>query len=112
MLFADWLVRGNNRSLVSSWGHVSERFVEAALTELIRTAEEFDRIVDAEWSQEKLHGSIMLIAQWQDVAPHGASLALPAKTKPAGAGYSGENRLSGTGACRDGRLARPRLQAS
>jgi len=79
VLFATRLITGNNGRLVSSWGHVPQGFAEATLTELICAPEKLDRIVDVEWSQLELHGSIMLVSQWQDVAPHGGSLASPAK---------------------------------
>jgi hypothetical protein len=79
VFFATRLVSGNQRHGVSLRGHVTEGFAEATLTELIGAAEEFYRIVNVEWSQQKLHGPIMLVAQREDVGPHGASLASGAK---------------------------------
>jgi hypothetical protein len=81
MLFATRLIAGDERRSISLRGHVAERFAEATLTELIGATKEFDRIVDVEWSQQKLHGPKMLVAQREDVGPHGASLALAAKQK-------------------------------
>src|SRR5580704_1226009 len=79
VLFTDGLVRGNCGRLISFRGHIAERFAEATLTELVGAAEELHGIVHAEWSQQELHGSVMRVAQGQDVAPHGGSLASPAK---------------------------------
>lgn len=75
MLVATWLVIRNNGWLIPSRRHVAQRFAEATLTKLVGAAEKLNRIVDAERSQQKLHGSIMLVAQRQDVGPHGAILA-------------------------------------
>ena len=58
---------------------VTDALAEAAVTKLVGAAEKLNRIVDAERSQQKLHGSIMLVAQRQDVGPHGGILASPAK---------------------------------
>jgi hypothetical protein len=82
VLFTNWLARGNDGGLVPSRGHVPQGFAETALTELIGTAEELDRIIDVEGSEQKLHRPKMLIAQWKDVAPHGPSLASAAKQNP------------------------------
>jgi len=79
VLVATRLIGGNQRRGVSLRGYVTQRFVEATLTELIGAAEEFYRIIEIEWSQQKLHGPIMLVAQREDVRPHGPSLALGAK---------------------------------
>ena len=79
MLFATGLISGNDGRCVSLRGCITQRLTETALTELIGAAEELDRIIDVEWSQQKLHGPIMLVAQREDVAPHGPSLALAAK---------------------------------
>jgi hypothetical protein len=66
------------------------------LTEFIGAAEEFYRIVDIEWSQQKLHGPIMLVAQREDVGPHGPSLALGAKQNlRSQCGYSIYHRRGG-----------------
>jgi hypothetical protein len=62
MLFATWLIGGDNRRLVSSRSHVAQGFAETTGAEFVGAAEEFDGIVDVEWGQQKLHGSIMLIA--------------------------------------------------
>jgi hypothetical protein len=62
VLFATRLIGGNNRRLVSSRRYIPKGFAETTGTELVGAAEEFDRIVDVEWGQQKLHGSIMLIA--------------------------------------------------
>lgn len=75
MLVACWLIIRDNGRLIPSRGHISEGFAEAALTKLVGAAEKLNRIVDTERSQQKLHGSIMLVAQWQDVGPHGGILA-------------------------------------
>lgn len=75
VLVACWLVIRDNGRLIPSRGHISQGFAEAALTKLVGAAEKLNRIVDAERSQQKLHGSIMLVAQRQDVGPHGAILA-------------------------------------
>jgi hypothetical protein len=79
VLVASWLVIRDNGRLISSRGHIAQGFAEAALTELVGAAEKLNRIVDAERSQQKLHGSIMLVAQWQDVGSHGGILASRAK---------------------------------
>jgi hypothetical protein len=82
VLFAAWLVAGNDRLQVSSRGCVAQGFAEATLAELIGTAEEFDRIVDVERGKQEFHCSIVLVAQRQDVRPHGAILASATKQNP------------------------------
>jgi hypothetical protein len=79
MLFAPWLVIGDDGWLISDRGHVAQGFAEAALAELVGAAKKLDRIVHAERSQQELHGSIMLVAQRQDVGPHAPILASHAK---------------------------------
>jgi hypothetical protein len=79
VLVATWLVIRNNGWLIPDRRYITQRLAEATLTKLIGTAKKLDRIVDAEWSKEKLHGSIMLVTQWQDVDPHGGILASRAK---------------------------------
>jgi hypothetical protein len=79
MFFTNRLVRRNDGSLVPPGRHVAERFIEATLTELIGAAKKLNRIVHVERSQQELHGSIMLVAQRQDVSPHGPILASQAK---------------------------------
>jgi hypothetical protein len=79
VLVATRLVIRDNGWLIPDWSHVTQRFAEATSTKLIRAAEKLNRIIDAEWSQQELHGSIVLIAQRQDVGPHGGILASPAK---------------------------------
>jgi hypothetical protein len=75
VLVATRLVIRDNGWLIPDWSDVAQRFTEATLTKLVGAAEKLNRIVDAERSQQKLHGSIMLVAQWQDVSPHGGILA-------------------------------------
>ena len=79
MLIATWLVPGHDGCLIPDRRHIAKRLAEAALTKLVAAPEKFDRIVDAERSQHKLHGSIVLVAQGQDVSPHAPILASPAK---------------------------------
>jgi hypothetical protein len=79
MLFANWLAWRNNRRLVPLWSHVAQGFAEATLTEFIGAAKKFNRIVDAEWSQQELHRPIMLVAQREDVSPHAPRIASAAK---------------------------------
>jgi hypothetical protein len=79
VLFATGLVTGNNRRLVPDGGYIAQGFAEATLAEFVGAAEEVDRIVDAERGKEELHCPIMLVAQRQDVGPHGAILALRTK---------------------------------
>jgi hypothetical protein len=79
MLIATGLVPGNDGRLVPDGGYIAERFAEATLAEFVGAAEEVDRIVDAERGKEELHRPIMLVAQRQDVGPHGPILALRAK---------------------------------
>ena len=101
MLFATGLISGNDGRCVSLRGCITQRLTETALTELIGAAEELDRIIDVEWSQQKLHGPIMLVAQREDVAPHGPSLALAAKQNlRSQSGYSIYHR-SGCGSLKE-----------
>src|SRR5262249_45514981 len=55
-----------------------------ALTELFSAAKEFNRIVHIKWGEQKLHGSIVLVAQRQDVGPHGQILAPGTRNKTGG----------------------------
>jgi hypothetical protein len=82
VLFAAWLVAGDHGRLVPSWSRVAQGFAEATLAELIGAAEKLHRIVDVEWGKQELHRPIMLVAQRQDVGPHGPSLASAAKQNP------------------------------
>jgi hypothetical protein len=79
MLIATGLVTRNNRRLVPDGGYIAQGFTEATLAEFVGAAEEVDRIVDAERGKQELHRPIMLVAQGQDVGPHGPILALRAK---------------------------------
>ncbi len=79
MLVAARLFARNNGRLIPDRRHVAERFAEAALAKLVSAAKKLYRIINAEWSQHKLHGSIVLVAQGQDVSPHAPILASPAK---------------------------------
>jgi hypothetical protein len=75
MFFTPRLIAGNHRWVVPDRGYVAQRFVEATLTELLRAAKKLDRIINAERSQQKFHGPIVLVAQGQNVGPHGGILA-------------------------------------
>jgi hypothetical protein len=79
MLVTARLIVVNHRRIVLDGGHVAQRLVEAAVTELLRTTKKLDRIVNAERSQQKFHGPVVLIAQGKDVGPHGPILASGAK---------------------------------
>ena len=82
VLFAAGLVAGDDGRLVPAWSRVTQGFAETTLAELIGTAEKFDRVVDVERGKQEFHGSIVLVAQRQDVRPHGPILASGAKQNP------------------------------
>jgi hypothetical protein len=79
VLVATRLVIRNCGRLIPDWSDVTQRLTEAAVTELFRAPKKLHRIIHAERSQQKLHGPVMLVAQGQDVSPHGAILASTAK---------------------------------
>jgi len=82
MLFAARLVAGDKGRLISSRSGIAHGFAEAALAELVGAAEKFDRIVDVERGKQEFHRPIVLVAQRQDVRPHGPILASAAKQNP------------------------------
>ncbi len=62
---------GRQPGRVSPLGRgVTDALAEAAVTELVGAAEEFDRIVGVVRSQRGLHGAEVLIAKGQNVRPH------------------------------------------
>ena len=79
MLVTARLIAVNHRWIVLDGSHVAQRFVEAAVTELLHATKKLDRIINAERSQQKFHGPVVLIAQRQDVGPHRRILASRAK---------------------------------
>ena len=83
MLVATRLIIRDRRRLIPNGSDIAERFTEATVTKLVCAAKKLNRIVDAERSQQKLHSSIMLVAQRQDVGPHGGNSRIVSKTKPA-----------------------------
>jgi hypothetical protein len=80
------LIVGKNRCLATLRRHVSETFAEAALAKLLGAAKELNRIVCAIGRNASLHGAVVLVAERQNVGPHGLSLAFhrrwPGSTAP------------------------------
>lgn len=74
---APWLIGTDPRSFASFWCHISKPLTEAAVTKLGGTAEKLYGIVSAERSYARLHGPVMLVAEGQNVCPHGGGFRLP-----------------------------------
>ncbi len=75
VLIAARLIGGKKRRLTTLRCHISQAFAEAAVAKLGGAAEEFDGIIGAKRRDTCLHGAVVLIAERQNVGPHGLSLA-------------------------------------
>ncbi len=67
---AHGLVGGEFGRLTMVWCDISDALAEAAMAELVGTAEEIDGIFEVVGSHHGLHGAVMAIAEGQDVRPH------------------------------------------
>ena len=62
---------GGEHGRVSALGSgIADALTEAAVTEFVGAAKEFDGIVGVVGSQGWLHGAVVLVAKGQDVCPH------------------------------------------
>jgi hypothetical protein len=68
--FAAGLVGGENRGLIAFGIDVADALAETASAELIGAAEIVDGVVGVERSDAELHGTEMLVAEWEEVDPH------------------------------------------
>jgi len=71
MAIANRLIGGEERCIASPGRGIADAFAKAAAAEFIGAAKEFNGIVGVIRSQSGLHGAEMLIAERQDVHPHG-----------------------------------------
>ena len=58
------------RRLVVAGSNVADALAETAVAELVRTAKIVDRVVGVVGSDHGLHGTVMTVAEGQDVRPH------------------------------------------
>jgi hypothetical protein len=82
MRIAPRLIVGKYGRLPTLGRHISQAFAETALTELFSAAKELNRVVRTIRRYTSLHGAIVLIAERQNVGPHGLSLASVGNTLP------------------------------
>jgi hypothetical protein len=88
MRIAARLIAGKYRRRAPLRRHISQPFAKTALTKLLRATEKLNGIIGAERRNASLHGAIVLVAERQNVGPHGVSLAfvddaLPSRTNEA-----------------------------
>ncbi len=67
---AGGLIGGEGRCFPALGCSVANALAEAAMTELVCAAKEFNAIVGVVGSQYRLHGAVMLVAKGQKVRPH------------------------------------------
>ncbi len=81
VLVAARLIARHHRRIVPLGSRIPQRFAETSSAEFLGTAEKFHRIIHAKRGQQEFHGSIMLVAQRQDIGPHGPILAVPGESE-------------------------------
>jgi hypothetical protein len=70
MKIAAWLIRRDDRRIISLRSHIAHPFPKTTPTELFGAAEEIDRIVCVVGRDAGFHGAEMLVTKREDVRPH------------------------------------------
>jgi len=68
---ANGLAGGEDRRFAVFGGDVADALSEAAVAEPVGAAEEIDGIGGAIGRQSQFHGAVMLVAEGQEIRPHG-----------------------------------------
>lgn len=68
--FAPGLVRSKDGRVTALGRYVADALAKTTAAQLVGATKKFDRIIGIVWSQGRLHGAEMLVAQRKYVHPH------------------------------------------
>jgi hypothetical protein len=77
MAVAHGLIRSEYGSISAARRGIADALAKTAMTELVGAAKKLNRVIGIVWSQSRLHGAEMLIAEWKNVRPHGDASLTP-----------------------------------